>query len=103
MKREASNVLGPRALNRALLARQMLLARETITPMNAIERLIGIQSQNPNSAYVALWSRIADFDPARLSSLLRTRKVVRIALMRSTIHLVSAKDCLGLRRSCKMR
>ena len=89
--------LSSRALNRALLARQMLLRRRKVKPLIAIEHLAGMQSQLPNSPYVGLWSRLVKFDQSQLADLYRARKVVRIAMMRSTIHLVSAADCLALR------
>lgn len=75
----------------------MLLRRRTMTPLMAIEHLAGMQSQLPNSPYVGLWSRLVGFDQSQLADLYRARKVVRIAMMRSTIHLVSAADCLALR------
>lgn len=86
-----------RARNRALLARQLLLERLPLRPLRAIERLVGLQAQTPRSPYTALWSRLRDFDPMSLSALLEGRRAVRIALMRSTIHLVSAADALRLR------
>lgn len=84
-------------LNRALLARQFLLQRKRITVEAALEQLIGLQAQEPKDPYVALWNRLQDFKPASLSRLLENRKAVRVALMRSTIHLVTARDCLSLR------
>ncbi|SDX82504.1 winged helix DNA-binding domain-containing protein [Paenibacillus sp. CF384] len=90
-------VLGKRDLNRALLARQMLLKRVNLPALDAIERLVGLQAQAPNSPYYGLWARLEDFRQEELSQLLQERKAVRIALMRSTIHLVSARDCLALR------
>jgi hypothetical protein len=90
-------VLSRRALNRALLARQMLLRREPISPEAAIERLVGIQAQAPYAPYVGLWTRLDGFSHDDLSALLLDRRAVRIVLMRSTVHLVSARDCLSLR------
>ena len=93
----APRPLSTRRLNRALLARQLLLRRRRIAPVAAIEHLIGIQSQSPRAAYTGLWTRVAGFRPDALERLMLDRGVVRVALMRSTIHLVSARDCLPLR------
>lgn len=93
------DVLRPRDLNRALLARQYLLAPlEPRGVVETVEHLIGLQAQAPFPPYYGLWSRIARFRPADLAELIENRAVVRIALMRGTIHLVSARDCLPLRR-----
>lgn len=83
-------------LNRATLARQHLLKRTTASPVEVVERLIGLQSQLPGPAYTGLWTRIQGFAFAELSALLEDRTLVRIGLMRGTIHLVTARDAAGL-------
>lgn len=93
----AKKVLGTRALNRALLERQMLLRRKRRSVEEALEHLVGLQAQAPNPPYVGLWTRLQGFRPEVLAGLLTDRRAVRIALMRSTIHLVTASDCVGLR------
>ena len=91
------NVLSTRALNRALLARQLLLKRHEMPALGAVEHLIGLQAQSPNPPYIGLWSRLQAFQADELSRLILDRKAVRIALMRSTIHLVSARDACAIR------
>ena len=91
-------VLTRRELNRAFLERQGLLRRERRTPVEVMERLVGMQAQEPADPYVALWSRIESFDPRVLSTALEARRAVRVVgLMRGTIHLVSAADCAEIR------
>jgi hypothetical protein len=92
-----TDVLSLRALNRATLARQLLLERSELSVLDAIAHLVGLQAQEPPDPYLGLWSRLADFRPEELSALLLDRGVVRIAVMRSTLHLVTADDCLVLR------
>jgi len=79
-------------LHRALLARQMLLERVALTPVQAVERLGGLQTQYAPSAYVGLWSRLAGFRRADLTGALHDRRIVQAWVMRSTIHMVSAGD-----------
>jgi hypothetical protein len=90
-------ILTTRAINRATLSRQLLLERTTMPVTAVIEHLVGLQAQTPHTAYVGLWSRIAGFRPDELSELMLARRVVRIALMRSTIFLVTARDARALR------
>lgn len=89
-------VLTRRVLNRTLLARQHLLERVAVSPAALLEHLVGVQAQEPQDPYVGLWTRIADFDPQALSDLVATRQAVRIGLMRTTLHLVTTNDALGL-------
>ncbi|WP_240941911.1 winged helix DNA-binding domain-containing protein [Paenibacillus sp. HB172176] len=99
MSKEQPIVLCNRSLNRALLARQMLLDRVRLPALEAIERLAGMQAQSTDAPYFGLWARLDQFQPTELSRLLLERKAVRIAMMRSTLHLVSAQDCLNMRSS----
>lgn len=90
-------VLDRRSLNRALLARQLLLEPSTLPVEQALAHLVGMQAQSPQAPYFGLWTRLKAFRPEELSGLIERRRVVRIALMRSTVHLVTAADCLTLR------
>jgi hypothetical protein len=81
-----------RELNRALLARQFLLEREKVGVVDAIERLACLQAQWAPSPYVALWSRLRDFERDRLTRAIDRGDVVKASLMRATLHLVSARE-----------
>ncbi|MER7076561.1 Winged helix DNA-binding domain-containing protein [Saccharopolyspora kobensis] len=90
-------VLDARALNRATLARQLLLDHSDATAIDAVSHLCGLQAQEPQEPFVGLWSRLRAFDPAQLSELLVERRVVRLHLMRRTVHLVTADDAVAWR------
>lgn len=92
-----AETLGQQALNRALLARQGLLQRWTVSVPEAIERLVAMQAQIPNAPYVGLWSRLEQFRTDDLSHLLLDRSVVRVHLMRVTMHMATARDALRVR------
>jgi hypothetical protein len=89
--------LGLRALNRALLERQLLVERSPLPAVEAVAHLVGLQAQAVRPPHLALWSRLAGFTPADLDRLVVDRSVVRMALQRSTLHLVTAADALALR------
>ncbi|RSM46641.1 winged helix DNA-binding domain-containing protein [Amycolatopsis balhimycina DSM 5908] len=90
-------VLSTRALNRATLARQLLLDRADLDVHDAVAHLCGLQAQEPQEPFTGLWSRLRGFDPAALSDLLTGRRVVRTHLMRRTVHLLTADDVLAWR------
>lgn len=90
-------ILSVRALNRATLARQHLLAASTLGTAAMVTHLNGIQTQAPQAPYLALWSRIEAFQPADLSAGLLDRSFVRIVTMRGTVHLHTAADALTMR------
>ncbi len=90
-------VLSQAALGRATLARQMLLAPAERDPVEAIAHLVGLQAQAQFPPYYGLWCRLREFAPERLAELILDRTVVRVALMRSTVHLATAADARTLR------
>ncbi|MFF3210135.1 winged helix DNA-binding domain-containing protein [Streptomyces sp. NPDC002886] len=90
-------VLGTRALNRATLARQLLLTRTEMSAQDATRHLLGLQAQNVKPPYFQLHARLAGFGPAELAGLMESREVVRMVTMRSTIHTHTVHDALTLR------
>ena len=85
-------VLTFRELNRALLARQLLLERRKLGVQHAVEKLCAIQAQWPQSPYIALWTRLAGFRKEELTRALEQHKVVKATLFRITLHITSARD-----------
>ncbi|WP_399891387.1 winged helix DNA-binding domain-containing protein [Streptomyces sp. BBFR51] len=90
-------VLGTRALNRATLARQLLLRRAAMSADDAVAHVVGLQAQNVKPPYYALAARLDGFTPGDLSESMAERRVARLVTMRSTIHTHTADDCLTLR------
>jgi hypothetical protein len=90
-------ILTKRELNRATLARQLLLARHDLPVTAAIERVAGLQAQVPAPPFAGLWTRLRDFQAADLKDLIASRDVVRATMMRHTVHLVTAADYVRLR------
>jgi hypothetical protein len=103
----ADRVLSQRELNRAVLARQLLLERRKEALPRALERIGGLQAQYAPSMYIGLWSRLAGFKREQLTRALERRSVVQATLMRVTIHLVSAGDfwpfAIGVRDARRAR
>jgi hypothetical protein len=87
--------LTDRQLNRATLARQLLLERADCGVVEAVERVGGLQAQEPASPYLALWTRLETFDPDELSLALHARELVKATFGRSTLHIVSTADYLA--------
>lgn len=90
-------ILSRSALNRALLARQMLLRREPVSACEAVERLVGLQAQQARPPFIGLWSRVEGFRREDLRRLIHEGQAVRATLMRATLHLMSRRDFLRFR------
>src|SRR6185295_17201223 len=99
----SGEVLSARALNRALLARQLLLERSRGSIVDAVEQVGGLQTQYAPSGYVGLWTRVAGFQRDDLTRALEDRSLIQASLMRTTIHIVSRREywlfANGVRRS----
>ncbi len=90
-------MLTARALNRATIKRQFLRERVSLGAIEAIEHLVGMQSLQALAPYVGLWTRLEGFAAEELARATTERQVVRAPMVRGTVHLVSARDCLALR------
>ena len=88
----AERLLTLRELNRATLARQLLLERKRLAPKAVIERLVGMQAQWPPAPYLGIWTRTTSFRPRALERLLASGEVIKAAAMRQTLHLVTPRD-----------
>jgi hypothetical protein len=84
--------LTERQLNRATLARQLLLHREPLPVVEAVRRVVALQAQQPASPYVALWNRLSNFDPADLDAAFAAQEIVKASLVRITLHAVHRDD-----------
>ena len=93
----AERVLTLRELNRATLARQLLLERKPLSPTAVIERLVGMQAQWPSAPYVGIWTRTTSFRREVLERKLASGDVVKATVMRQTLHLVTERDYALLR------
>lgn len=93
----AERVLTLRELNRATLARQLLLERKRLSARAVIERLVGMQAQWPPAPYVGIWARTTSFRRAALERELARGTVVKATVIRQTLHLVTRRDCALIR------
>jgi Winged helix DNA-binding domain len=93
----AERVLTLRELNRATLARQLLLERKRLSPTAVIERLVGMQAQSPQAPYVGIWTRTTAFRREALERKLSSGVVVKANVMRQTLHLLTRRDYALLR------
>ena len=98
-----TRTLTQRELNRALLARQMLLERVSAPIPRVLERMGGLQAQYAPSMYIGLWSRVEGLERDAVTRGLERRSIVQGSMMRATIHLVSKRDywpfVVGIRRA----
>jgi hypothetical protein len=95
--RRVAEAISDRALNRATLARQLLLERAQVGVAEAVARVGPLQAQEPRPPFIALWSRIAGFEREALGAALAERAVVRAVWLRATLHITTAEDFLALR------
>ncbi len=91
-RRPRADVLSLRALNRAVLERQLLLRRADLPVVEAVDRVLGLNAQDPNLPYLALWNRLEHFTTMDLTAAIEDRSLVRSTMMRATQHLMSVRD-----------
>ena len=94
---QSGTTVSPRALNRAFLARQMLLDRQKVSALDAIERLVGLQAQVARPPFVGLWTRLQSFSRSELATALHDRRAVRVTAMRGTLHVMTTADYIAMR------
>ncbi len=94
-----SKTLSLRELNRATLARQLLLTRSPLAPRDAVGQIAGLQAQVAAPPFLGLWTRLDGFARANFEAVLQSREVVRAPFFRSTLHLVTADDFCQFRRA----
>ena len=97
----APPLLTPRDLNRAALARQLLLERHSLAATDAVRQLLAMQDQLARAPFVGLWARTRDFSSADLRDAIRGRQVVRATMLRGTLHLMLAADLLAFRAALR--
>ena len=90
-------MISQRALNRATLARQMLLERSNVSVLEALYQVAGLQAQEPKPPFIGLWTRLSTFEKSDLLDLVNDHKAVRATAMRATLHLMSTRDYLAFR------
>ena len=88
----SERILTLRELNRATLARQLLLERKRVAPTAVIERLVGMQAQWPSAPYIGIWTRTTSFRREALERELARGAVLKATVMRQTLHLVTQRD-----------
>ena len=94
--------LTARQLNRATLGRQLLLRREPLDVVDGVRRVVALQAQDAASPYLALWNRLADFDPVDLDRAFADHAIVKGQLLRITLHAVDAVDYPAFHRAMQM-
>ena len=95
--RSGDHVIDRDTLTRTTMQRQWLDRRRSASALDVVTAMVGLQAQEPMEPYVGIWSRRLGFDPAELADALEERAVVRIHLMRRTVHLVTADDAVAFR------